>query len=221
MKINRNELRSTEVVESLDQSVYDALFNAIMRGRLAPGTRLQEAVLCEQFGVSRTVVRQALRRLSELQVIDIVANKGASVASPSPKQTRDVFAARRAIEGAIVRTVAQTIDHDEIERLRQCLHAEHDAVQARNHSHWVELSGNLHLTLAELSRNQVLHRMLTELMTRSTLILAIYEAPGEAHCHHNEHARLVDLLALHDADGAAAEMDSHLQSLEAGLLLPQ
>jgi DNA-binding GntR family transcriptional regulator len=221
MKINRNELRNAEVVESLDQSVYDALFNAIMHGRLAPGTRLQEAILCEQFGVSRTVVRQALRRLSELQVIDIVANKGASVASPSPKQTLDVFAARRAIEGAIVRSVAQHIDVGGIEHLRQCLHAEHEAVQAQDHPRWVALAGSFHLALAKLSGNQVLHRMLTELMTRSTLIVAMYEAPGEAHYQHHEHTRLVELLALHDADGAVAEMDRHLQSLEAGLRLPQ
>ena len=177
MKINRNEARPAETVETLDQSVYDTIFNAILHGRLPPGTRLQEASLCEQFGVSRTVVRQALRRLSELQIVDIVANKGAAVATPSPKETRDVFAARRAIEGAIVREVARRIDHTDLERLKQRLRAEHEAVQAQDHPRCVALAGGFHLALAELSGNQVLQRMLTELMTRCSLVVAMYEAP--------------------------------------------
>ncbi len=221
MRINRNEARPAETVETLDQSVYEAIFNAILHGRLPPGTRLQEATLCAQFGVSRTVVRQALRRLAELQIVDIVANKGAAVATPSPKETRDVFAARRAIEGAIVREVALRIDHGDIERLKQRLRAEHDAVQEQDHPRWVALAGGFHLALAELSGNQVLQRMLTELMTRCSLVVAMYEAPGEARCQHDEHTRLVELLSLRDGAAAAAEMESHLQTLEARLQLPQ
>lgn len=212
--------RSAEPAETLDQTVYDAIFNAVMHGRLKPGTRLQEAALCEQFGVSRTVVRQALRRLSELQIVDIVANKGAAVATPSPKETRDVFSARRAIEGAIVREVARRIEHGDIERLKQRLRAEHDALHDQDHPRWVALAGGFHLALAELSGNLVLQRMLTELMTRCSLIVALYEAPGEASCEHDEHARLVELLSLRDGNGAAEEMDKHLQALEARLQLP-
>src|SRR5450830_1210311 len=143
--------RSTATAESLDQTVYDALFNGVMHGRLKPGTRLQEAALCEQFGVSRTVVRQALRRLSEVQIVDIVANKGAAVATPSPKETRDVFAARRAIEGARVGDVPLRIDAARIPRLKQRWRAEHDAVQAQDHPRWVALARGFHLALAQLS----------------------------------------------------------------------
>ncbi|MFL9881007.1 GntR family transcriptional regulator [Herbaspirillum rhizosphaerae] len=212
--------RSADTAESLDQTVYDALFNGVMHGRLKPGTRLQEAALCEQFSVSRTVVRQALRRLSEVQIVDIVANKGAAVATPSPKETRDVFAARRAIEGAIVREVARRIEHGDIEKLKQRLRAEHDALHDQDHPRWVALAGGFHLALAELSGNQVLQRMLTELMTRCSLIVALYEAPGEASCEHDEHARLVELLSLRDSNGAAEEMDKHLLALEARLQIP-
>ncbi|TWC65063.1 GntR family transcriptional regulator [Herbaspirillum sp. SJZ099] len=207
--------------ETLDQNVYEAIFNAVMHGRLKPGTRLQEASLCEQFGVSRTVVRQALRRLAELRIVDIVPNKGAAVATPGPKETRDVFAARRAIESAIVREVARSIDHGDVTKLRQRMQAEHAALHEGDHPRWVALAGGFHLTLAELSGNQVLQRMLTELMTRCSLIVALYEVPGEASCEHDEHARLVDLLALRDGSGAAAEMDKHLLALEARLRLPQ
>ena len=67
---------------------------------------------------------------------------------------------------------------------------------------------------------RVLQRLLTELMTRCSLIVALYEAPGEAACEHDEHERLVDLLALRDAEAAAALMERHLHALEARLALP-
>lgn len=203
----------------LDQTVYDSLFDEVMRGRLKPGERLGEAALCERFQVSRTVVRQALRRLAESRIVEIVPNKGATVAAPDIRETREVFEARRAIEGAIARAVAARIGTLELQRLQQRLDAEHAALHG-DHRHWVALAGGFHLALAQLSGNQVLQRMLTELMTRCSLIVALYEAPGEASCEHDEHRQIVERLALRDGEGAAALMDAHLRSLEARLALP-
>jgi len=208
------------VTGTLDQTVYDALFDAVMQGRLKPGARLAEATLCEQFDVSRTVVRQALRRLAEAQIVEIVPNKGATVAAPTPQETRDVFVARRAIEAAIVRQVAQRITHGDVERLQRRLQAEHIALHDGDHGRWVALAGGFHLALAQLSGNAVLQRMLTELMTRCSLIVALYEAPGDSSCEHDEHLRLVELLALRDAEAAVTLMDAHLFALEQRLTLP-
>lgn len=208
------------VTGTLDQTIYDAVFDGVLSGRLRPGERLGELALAEQFGVSRTVVRQALRRLSEAQVVEIIPNKGATIAAPSPEETREVFAARRVIEAAIVRLVASRITLGEVQRLQTRLQAEHEALHQQDHGRWVMLAGGMHLALAQMAGNRVLQRMLTELMTRCSLIVALYERPGEAHCEHGEHERLVELLALGDADAAAAEMERHLQALEARLTLP-
>lgn len=215
----RRRATSARSSGTLDQIVYDDLFDAVMRGRLKPGERLGEAALGERFQVSRTVVRQALRRLAESRIVEIVPNKGAMVAAPDPQETREVFEARRAIEGAIARAVAARIGPLDLQRLHERLDAEHDALQA-DHHRWVALAGGFHLALAQLCGNQVLQRMLTELMTRCSLIVAMYEAPGEASCEHDEHRRIVERLGLHDGDGAAALMEAHLRSLEARLALP-
>lgn len=216
----RRQAPATRVTGTLDQTVYDALFDAVMQGRLRPGERLGEAALCTQFAVSRTVVRQALRRLAEAHIVEIVPNKGATVAAPTPQETRDVFAARRAIEAAIVRQVAQGLPQAELDRLQQRLQAEQAALHQGDHARWVALAGGFHLALAQLAGNRVLQRMLTELMTRCSLIVALYEAPGEASCEHDEHQRLVDLIALRDGDAAASLMERHLVALEARLTLP-
>jgi DNA-binding GntR family transcriptional regulator len=213
-------LAAKAVSGTLDQTVYDGLFDAVMQGRLKPGARLGEAALCDQFGVSRTVVRQALRRLAEAQVVEIVPNKGATVAAPTPQETREVFVARRAIEAAIVRQVAQRLSHGDVQRLHERLQAEHAALHQGDHARWVTLAGGFHLALAQLAGNRVLQRMLTELMTRCSLIVALYEAPGQAACEHDEHERIVELLGLRDGDAAAALMERHLIALEARLALP-
>jgi DNA-binding GntR family transcriptional regulator len=212
--------RATPAPGTLDQVVYDALFDAVARGELRPGERLAEEVLCERHAVSRTVVRQALRRLAESHIVDIVPNRGATVAAPTPQESHDVFEARRVVEAAVVRRVALSIGPSDLERLRRRLAAEHDALHTQDHRRWVELAGGFHLGLAQLCGNRVLERLHGELMSRCSLIVAMYEAPGDALCEHDEHAHLVDLLALRDADGAAALMERHLVALEARLRFP-
>jgi DNA-binding GntR family transcriptional regulator len=205
---------------AMDQQVYDALFDAMLSGRLKPGERLAEVQLCEQFKVSRTVVRQALRRLAELRVVNIVANKGATVASPSPQEALEVFEARRAIEGAVVRRLAKQIGQSDVTRLRQRLRAEHDALHSNDHPKWAQLAGGFHIALAEIAGSAELLRLMTELLTRCTLIVALYEAPGNALCEHEEHDKLVDLLALHDGESAVQLMDLHIQALQQRLVFP-
>lgn len=193
-----------------------------MDRRLAPGTRLGEAALCEVYGVSRTVVRKALQRLGQMQVVEVVPHKGASVAAPSPAETREVFEARQAIEAAIVPLAIARARRADIDKLRLRLVAEHQALHAHDHGRWVRLAGDFHLALAELAGNRVLARVLHELMSRCSLIVALYEAPGDAACEHAEHAELIDLIEHGDAAGAVALMGRHLQALEARLqILPR
>ena len=216
----RRAAPSDDASEPLDQPVYDALFDDMLTGRRRPGERLAEAQLCEAFSVSRTVVRKALHRLAELHLVEIVPNKGATVASPTPAEAVDVFEARRAVEGAIVRRLAGRLRHADLDRLRRRLAAEHSAVDGHDAPGWARLAGGFHLALAEMAGNGVLQRMLVELLARCTQVVALYETPGNARCEHDEHTGLVDLLELGDADGAARLMDVHLRELEARLAFP-
>jgi DNA-binding GntR family transcriptional regulator len=206
--------------EPLDQPIYDAIFEAVLRRKLAPGEKLIEASLAESFKVSRTIVRQALQRLAQAQVIELTLNKGARVSAPSPQETRDVFEARRAIEGAIIPLCVARATRPWIERLRQRLAAEDESLRVGDHSRWVRLAGDFHLSIAEMAGNEVLLKVLTELMIRCSLIVAMYEAPGESDCEHHEHVALVDRIELGDVDGAITIMDKHLRALESHLRIP-
>lgn len=198
----------------MDDRIYRAIFDAVMDQRLAPGTRLPEAALCELFGATRPVVRRALQRLALDRIVELRPNRGAIVAVPTPEETRQIFEARRGLEAALVRLAAEKATAADLKALRRQLKAEHDAMHGTSQPAWARLACDFHLKLAALARNPILEAHLAELISRCSLIVALYEPPGNAACEHDEHARIVDCVARRDADRAIELMDAHLLSLE-------
>ena len=205
----------------VDQRIYDSVYGAVMRHRLPPGTKLTEASLCELFHVSRTLVRKALLRLAHDHILELRHNRGAVVASPSPQDTREIFAARRAIEAAIVPLVVERAGKADIGRLRQHVRDEHAAFDKGDRSTWIHLTGAFHLALADLAGNAVLRRYLGELVSRCSLIIALYDPPQRAFCDNHEHDGLIDALAKGNAGAAVQLMDRHLRMIEEGLRLDE
>ena len=205
----------------LEQRIYDAVFDSVMEQRLPPGTKLPEASLCDLFGVTRSVVRKVLQRLAHDHIVELRPNKGAVVATPTPEETRQVFEARRGLEGAIVRLAAKHAKAADIRDLRERMRREHEAMHGFDQPAWSRLASSFHLRLAQLARNPILERYLTELLSRCSLIVALYEAPGNASCEHEEHEALVECIARGDGDGAAVLMVRHLEALERNIELRQ
>lgn len=199
---------------NVEQQIYDSVFSGVMGQRLPPGTKLPEAALCELFGVTRSVVRKVLQRLAHDHIVELRPNKGAVVASPTPEETRQIFEARRGLEGVVVRLAAQHAQAADIRDLRERMQREHDAMHRFDQPAWSRLASSFHLRLAQLARNPVLERYLAELLSRCSLIVALYEPPGNASCEHDEHEALVDCIARRDGEGAARLMEQHLLALE-------
>lgn len=199
--------------------MYRAVFDSVMSQRLAPGTKLPEASLCELFGVSRSVVRKVLQRLAHDHIVQLRPNRGAIVAVPTPEETRQIFEARRALEAAIVTLATERATAADLETLRELLTREHQALHRYDQPAWVRLASAFHLRLAELAGNPILQRYLVETVSRCSLIVALHEPPGNAACEHDEHERIVDCIARRDAAGAVSLMDAHLRDLERHLSL--
>lgn len=199
---------------AVEQRIYDAVFDSVMSQRLPPGTKLPESSLCTLFGATRSVVRKVLQRLAHDHIVELRPNKGAVVASPTPQETRQIFEARRALEGGIARLAAQHATPSEVEDLRTRMAREHEAMHGLDQPSWARLASSFHVRLAELARNPILERYLAELLSRSSLIVALYEPPGNACCEHDEHEALVRCIAVGDGEGAARAMEAHLLALE-------
>ena len=202
---------------AVDLRIHGAVVNAVLSHRLPPGTHLGEADFCELYQVSRTTVRKALQRLAHDHIIELRPNRGAVIASPTPEEARDIFAARRALEREIVPLVIRNATPASLRLIRQALDAEDQARHSGERANWIRLGGEFHILLAELAGNQVLLRFMTELVSRCSLIIALYENPGAPMCGNDEHKQLMALIEQGAVAQASALIEHHLLEIEARL----
>lgn len=214
-----NRARERTTKPRSEQRVYDAIYDAIIDHRLPPGTRLTEIAFTEIFGVSRTIVRQALLRLAHENIIMLQPNRGAVVASPSVSETRAIFEARRIIESAVIPLLVKAGSKEEFNGLRALVKKEQQALERQDPRSYIKFSGEFHVRLAEVAGNSVLVNFLTELVSRTSLIIALYEAEGKAACAPETHLNLIEDLAHGDQKVAIARMVEHLKEIEGRLHL--
>jgi DNA-binding GntR family transcriptional regulator len=198
-----------------DKRVHRDLYAAIIDHSLSPGTALQEDALATAFGVSRTVIRKVLQQLALERLVDIVPNRGASVAKPTAEEARQVFEARRVVERILVEKAMAHASDADIAELIVTAKSEQSAYEAGNKQERVKLSGDFHRKLAKLGGNQVLGDFLNELVSRTSLIIALYESPGAVPCSHSEHLEIADAMKRRDVAKAVQYMEHHLLHIEA------
>jgi len=203
---------------SRSDSVYASLRRAIIEQALLPGDKLTEDLIGERFGVSRTIVRAALARLNAEGLVDLPPNKGAAVSQPSLSEAQDIFEARACVERQVLTRLAKKVTDQDVQRLEQ-----HLALEAKATVHdgpaSIRLAGEFHVLLAELSGNSVLMRYVNELVSRCSLILALYSRPHSSECSVSEHQQIIDALRVRDANRAISAMDHHLHAVTERALL--
>jgi DNA-binding GntR family transcriptional regulator len=204
-----------------DERIHRELSDAIVDHRIPPGTSLPEDTLASAFGVSRTVVRKALLRLGHEKLVELRPNRGAMVARPSVEEARAVFEARRVVEAAIIDGAVAHAADAALAELRAQLAAEQAAERAGDHRTMIRLSGDFHRGLAAVAGNEVLATFAAELVSRSSLILALYQRRTDLPCSHDEHAGVLEAIARRDAATAKARMAEHLAHVEARLDLSE
>ncbi len=200
-----------------EEEIVAQIVTAISYHRLPPGTKLGEQKLGAIFGVSRPRIRQVLFRLQAANLITLSPNRGAFVARPTPRQAREVFAARRVVEAAIVSLLVATLGASQLAELRAHTKAEDVARERQDTHELIKLTGSFHVHLAEKAGNAVLCEILRELVARSSLIIALYQSPGTRTCPSHEHRALLDAIEARNAARAAKAMREHLQHIERAL----
>ncbi len=203
--------------QSRTQHIVESLSRAIVEHRLQPGTKLPEQKLADLFGVSRTVVRQALFQLVQQRLITLEPARGAFVATPSVDEARQVFAVRRMLELEMTRAFVRQVQPVQIEALQAHLHAERQAISRQDVAGRTELLGDFHVRMAQLMGNQVLAQLLGQLISRCALITLMYQSSRAAAHSSDEHAHIVQALADRDEPLALRLMDEHLANVMASL----
>jgi DNA-binding GntR family transcriptional regulator len=201
------------------QRIVDSITTAIIERRLMPGTKLAEQQIADIFGVSRTLVRQALNQLSRDRLVTLEPARGAFVAKPSVQEARQVFEVRAMLEAAMVRQLCAVVTDAQITELRQHIKAEAMAVARTDVSGRTRLLADFHVLLARMLGNQVLAELLGDLLTRSSLIALMYQSPHSAEHSQQEHVAIVDALEKRDVRAAVRLLESHLGNVERNLRL--
>lgn len=198
-------------------SIYQTISRALLAGRLSPGTPLRETALAEVFGISRERIRKILQRLGTNRLIDLVPNRGAFVAVPSLEQARSIYEARRILEGGIVGHLALSLGPSALQRLQDHMARESAALTALDRAESVRLSAEFHMILAEATGNFFIVQQMQELVSRTAMLVAMYEAANATHCACEEHRDIFTSLLRGDGPGAAKAMRAHLSLIETRL----
>ena len=211
--------RAGRAAPSSTDQIVESITTAIVERRLMPGTKLVEQQIADVFSVSRTVVRQALNRLSRDRLVTLEPARGAFVAMPSIEEARQVFQVRRLVEGGMMRQLAQEITEAQLDQLRGHLRDERQAVSRSDVSGRTRLLADFHVVLAQLLGNEVLAELIADLLSRSQLISLMYQSGHSAEHSQAEHVQIVEALERRDGRAAARLMEQHITSVERNLRL--
>lgn len=198
-------------IQSVVDHVYTALRERILSGDLPRASKLRQVSLAEEMGVSRTPLREALRRLAAEGLVDFSPNRGATVSELDFGDMRHAWAARVALEPGAARLAAERRDPDGIAAMRDAIAAQRGADGERGQS--FASNRAFHLALAAASGNPHLTRF-AEMLWVPRIGVPIYAAqaaePAGPSAWADEHERIADAIEHGDAEAAERLTRAHI-----------
>jgi len=164
-------------------------------------------------------VRRALLTLANKGIVELQANKGARIRSPTLQQAVILFETRRFIESIIIKGVVQQRSADDIVKLNAHMALEEQAFVNNDRNGLIRLSGEFHILIASFQDNHLLTGFMQTLVTESSLITGMYGQHSFSNCPPSEHKHLVEAIKNQDQPLALRLMMAHLEHIEADLAL--
>lgn len=201
---------------ALVDEIASALQARVLRGEIPTGARLAQEAIAADFGVSRTPVREALRKLQAIGIVHVEPNKGAVVRAPSVREIREGYAVRAELEGLAASLAAELATRSQLERIeaavddfRRCRDTDAELAE------WSRANAAFHELVHEASANERLRRMLAELhvsLPRSLTEIVLGEKPRRIEDNVEQHARILEAIEAHDAAAARERMIEHVRN---------
>ncbi|WP_300264699.1 GntR family transcriptional regulator [uncultured Cloacibacillus sp.] len=198
-------------------SVYMELRGKILSRELKPAQRLLEVKIANEMGVSRTPVREALRRLANEGLVKIVPNSGARVASPSSHEMDNSYSVREYLENMSVELACRTgMDKRTLERLDGLVRDGDAAYDAGDVDAFLAANNDFHRIIAEAGKNYVLSEYVDNIIQRTNVYIYFYSKFIEAENKSSgEHRAILRAIAQRDRIGAQELMKQHLERVHA------
>ena len=219
MEERRLQPVNLESYKPLRELVLDAIREAIINGTLKPRERLMEIQLAEELGVSRTPVREALRKLELEGFIVMVPRKGAYVADISFKDIADVFEIRAALEALAAGLAAERITDEELEEMERLVAEKAEAIANQDMEKLIKVDTMFHEAIYKASRNQRLTSIISNLREQiqryRTSSLAY---PGRMQRSLEEHRSIVEAIQSRDSQIAQQVAREHIENAENSII---
>jgi DNA-binding GntR family transcriptional regulator len=203
----------------LRELVFESLREAILSQQLEPGERMMEIQLAEEMGVSRTPVREAIRKLELEGLVVMIPRKGAYVAGLSLKDVAEVFEIRRVLEGLAAELAVDRITDDELENLERYLVKIAEDIERSDLNKVVETDTDFHTLLYQASRNQRLAQIINNLREQIQRFRATsLSHPGRMKEALEEHRKIVEAISSRDSETARRLAQEHIENAENSMM---
>lgn len=192
-------------------SICNAIEDDIVTGALTPGTKLDEAGLCDRFGVSRTPVREALRFLAERGLVELIRNRGAFVAELSVPRLIEMFAVMAELEGMAGRLCARRITVEQRAELLRCHKSCRTASRKKDPDDYYYRNEAFHDAIVAGSNNSFLVEQATALRRRLQPYRRMQlRVPKRVHDSLDEHEAIVEAIVAGEAEHAEQLLRAHV-----------
>ncbi|MDR1194295.1 MAG: GntR family transcriptional regulator [Peptococcaceae bacterium] len=196
----------------LGEVVYEVLRTAIVKNHFKPGDRLMETELADEMAVSRTPVREAVRKLKAESYVVMTPRKGTYVAALSSQDVDDVFEIRAALEAMAAFQAARRASEDEIRGIRDCLEAEAVIWEGSDLEKTVEADIQFHSLLYRASRNKRVEDLINDLREQThRLRSSTLSTPGRLRFALEEHRKIIDAIAAREPEAAWRAAQTHIE----------
>ncbi len=217
--IKRLSIIKLDNYKPLRDLVFEALREAILSGELKPGERMMEVQLAEEMGVSRTPVREAIRKLELEGLVVMIPRKGAYVAGLSLKEAADVFEVRASLEGLAAALTAERITDDEIDAMEKILEEISSAVENSDVETVIKKDAEFHNVLFSATRNAQLAQIISNLKEKiDRFRIQSFSNPSRIMSILEEHRKIVDAIKDRDSDRAEQLTKEHIEKVEINVM---
>lgn len=206
---------ATEDYKPLRDVVFEYLRRAILEGRLEPGKRLMEIKLAKQLGVSRTPIREAIRKLELEGLVIMEPRKGAYVADISMKDIVDVLELRSGLESLAAYLAADRMSDSDLKKLKNISRALEECIAKSDVNGILEKDVEFHECIFNSTKNDRLILMMNTLWEQVFRFRVIYASDYEASKNiQSEHREIMDAIASRDREMAAKLAKKHIDVAE-------
>ena len=203
----------------LREVVFNTLRRAILTGQLKPGERLMEVHLANKLGVSRTPIREAIRKLELEGLVIMIPRRGAEVARITEKSLKDVLEVRRALDALSVELACDRITEEDMKRLLQACQDFEKAAKGKDASVIAKADVALHDIIVEATGNQRLAQLVNNLSEQMYRYRFVYIKEESKHdMLVAEHREIYESIASRDKERAARAAKLHIDNQEKSII---